>query len=206
MKQQGRKPPKRRQSARPKLDADMRELMTVLAENKLDDFDAQFEAPWRDGWNAVALLFEEAIACGIARAPEGLGWSAQLTLWITDRLVSPDVYRQAELMEVEALRALITMPSSVDMYGMRAIALAARCAQLVVANTSAGGHAFNPLLKRFYSTVVSDDNELWRIRKHRCNDAVGAEREDHANARERRAFNIAWERGLYRAAYAIKGT
>jgi len=182
----------------------MRELMTVLAENKLDDFDAQFEAPWRDGWNTVALLFEEAIARGIDQVFEGPGWSAQLALWITDRLVSPDVYRQAELMEVGALRELMTR--AIDAYGLRAIALAARCAQLVTANTSAGGHAFNPLLKRFYSTVIATPTELKRIRKHRCNDAVGIEREDHKNDRERRAFNIAWERGLYRAAYAIKGT
>lgn len=81
---------------------------------------------------------------------------------------------------------------------------ALRCLQALVAKSDGGGEVYNAILIGPFSTVLPEDVHNL-VLEYRCRDSIGttAELQNDANDRQRRAFSIAWKRGLYHAAYSL---
>lgn len=183
----GRKDPSRKAPKRaprtPKIDDDLVELARLLDEQRVDKNAAGwFSVPWRDGWNAMRLAFE------LSKGLEVQEWHTTMATWINDRVLSAQAYWEAgDFLE------------NLHGGGLNPFARAAlRCYQLLVSSSDAGGQGYNRILFPVFDAHPPEKFEsavsYWRQR-----DALGAFHDE----RRRRAFNIAWERGLYKAAYAI---
>mgnify|MGYP000863855636 CR=1 FL=1 len=175
--------PARRAPHKPKIDDELIELARVLDEQRLDKNAAGwFSVPWRDGWNAVQLAFE------IGAGPADSEWTASMSRWINERTRSAQAYFEAGDF-LERLRGGVLDPFA------RA---ALRCYQLLVAQSDAGGEGYNRILFPLFDAHPPERFDLavlhWRAR-----DALGG----FVDERRRAAFNTAWRRGLYRAAYAV---
>lgn len=201
-KQQRRKPPKRK-PGRPQLDDDLTELMSVLSEESLvPSVGNWFAIPWRDGWNAASL----ARVCYTRFAGDDGGHvdpliNVRLARWILDRDMSPTVYEQAG-------DAILEVSGKVSLHALTAAGLllcSLRCVQLVVSNSSGGGATLNDVLLHRFERIPWTVYFADEVRDARCRDAigVGAQLNNDANDRLRRAFRLAWDRGLYRVAYAL---
>lgn len=217
VKPQGRKPP-RRKPTRTKIDAELAELASVLDENYLEsDLDGWFTLPWRNGWNAIRLALSdfEWLSRNRHGAPLAIPATLRhrvvtLTKWCISEELWTGAHAEAEAIQAEAISEWFTTSEAAYV----SLAAAARCLQLQVANSSGGGHVFNILLRRAFEgrdregegQGLSDVYSLEaRIMAHRRADAVGELKPDGSNARQIGAFDIAWRRGLYHAAYSIKG-
>lgn len=199
MKRQGRKPPKRK-PRRPTVDDDLAELALALDDNKTsDDVAGWFSIPWRSGWNAARLGWE----CW-EQYPGGQGSFEGLSL--RGLLDYQDRPREAyEIAEMHLSTAMTAIKLGVD--GARFVVAGLRCIQLHTSNSSGGGHVYNDVLKVAFDRVPSHWPEKLRgeVLRARCLDAIGVSStlaNDH-NDRLRRAFTIAWNRGLYQAAYSL---
>jgi len=84
---------------------------------------------------------------------------------------------------------------------------ALRCLQVTISNSSGGGEAYNVILMRALTELPVNLVEA-HVLEWRCYDAIGttAFLQGDLYDRRRRAFKIAWERGLFLAAYAIMPT
>lgn len=183
-----KRPPRRPQAS--DNDHELVELASVLNEYSLDNnARGWFRPAWRDGWNAVELAASASTADEIA-------WLRTLC---QDHRMSPpaaDLYYRAE----EQL-AIMRWQTPGDSRGRAAL----RCLQVLVANSDGGGEVYNSILFGPFSEMLPEDvSEL--VLEHRCRDSIGttAQLQGDGNDRQRRAFTIAWKRGLYLAAYAIK--
>jgi hypothetical protein len=161
----------------------MSELAAVLAEYALDNSaENWFKLPWRNGWNAVELA---ARAAGDDEDP----W---LLLVCARRIADQGAYWNAQ----DQLSTTVT-PS-------RMLRAALRCLQVLIANSSGGGAVYNDILRGPFEAqdpvLVSD-----LVQEYRCRDSIGttAVLQGDANDRLRKAFSIAWGRGLYMAAYSL---
>lgn len=195
--------PKRKPKKKPKLDDELIELASVIAEVQLENnARGWFEMPWRSGWNAarlvVALWHLERIELANA------GRRAQSTPSgfddLADVLASEDIDAiTASYEDLEDLRVQLTAS------GDRTLAQAPRFLQMMIAGTSGRGANYNAMLIRLFErSSVATPTLADIVRVHRCRDAIGvAHNLDTNDARRKRAFEIAWDRGLYRAAYAL---
>jgi hypothetical protein len=164
----------------PRLDPELENLASVIAEYELDNNAyGWFRMPWRDGWNAIGLAHAVDVE---------YRWLEDV---LRDRSTEPSLYWQSEEQLADATH-----------YPMRRAAL--RCLQVLLANSSGGGHVYNNILIPAFlhadPEVVSDD-----ILEFRCRDSIGttAVLKGDANDRQRAAFRTAWSRGLYMVAYSL---
>lgn len=191
-KRLNRKPPKRK-PARPRLDDDLLELAGVLDDYALDNNAyGWFRIPWRDGWNAVKLAL---------RADSNPG---EIGLWIEEQLQART--RSALVYWGAAEHATTALARTAPF-----LAASLRCIQICVAKSDGGGEIYNDILKRPFldSSETASEDHLRLLQalvlEHRCRDSIGttAVLQNDRNDRQRRAFKIAWSRGLYLAAYAL---
>jgi hypothetical protein len=186
-----RKGPRKPEAKPPPIDQELADLAAVIAEHTLDNNAyGWFRTPWRDGWNAVGLARAEGQRTGMMIIGGDVrGW---LNTAITERAIDPAIYWIAE----EYLSEVLNMN--------RATRAALRCLQVLIANSSGGGHAYNAILIPAFIDVdpadVADDILEWR-----CRDSIGttARLQGDPNDRLRGAFRTAWSRGLYLAAYSL---
>lgn len=189
VKQQRRKP-KRRPILDEKVDekAELAELAELLFEHKLDGNAANWlTLPWRSGWNAIGLALDVA---GVS-----VTWHKQtnwLNLLLEGMPVEPAAYLIADEYLLEVCR---------NGYHEQGIRAALRCLQMMIAKSDGAGHNFNHALQAIHEAIASEQMIKWR--------AFDALNYDHrtlitpAVERGRRAFTIAWRRGLFHAAYAL---
>lgn len=189
-KQPQRKPPKRKRSERPQLDEDLSELAAVLDEHRLENnAEGWFKLPWRDGWNAADLAY----ATYLHHSPGSS--DAYLAEALARRVPSAPLYWTV----TEKLTGMSTDG------GWRFIYAAFRCVQVLIANSSGGGEVYNDLLRRALRGLDDEHTEAF-VLHHRMRDALGvpSSMDGGTMDRARRAFAIAWRRGLYHAAYSIQ--
>lgn len=183
----------------PPIDQELADLAAVIAEGALDNnAHGWFCTPWRDGWNAVELAHD------LVEPNEPNSWRAVEATWL-GRLIyagpqerertrwGNEVYWMAE----EQLRDTTDVADRM----MRA---ALRCLQVLVANSSGGGHAYNAILIPAF-LHVNPAAVVDSIMEHRCEDSIGTtmQLQGDENDRLRSAFRTAWSRGLYLAAYSL---
>lgn len=187
-KQPRRKPPKRKVSTKPVIDEDLSELAAVIDQHRLDqNAEGWFEIPWRDGWNAVDLAYHafERFAVGNS--------NHELTTILANRKPSAELYWHAN----EEIANSNTL-------GWERFTYAAwRCLQVLVSNSSGGGVVYNDILRRAFRDIDGLEDI---VLMHRMRDALGVPSvmDGGTMDRARRAFSIAWKRGLYHAAYSIR--
>lgn len=206
-KVQGRKPPRR---PRPKstppshavLDAELRELAMLLDEHRQTDA-LGVKVPWRDGRNAIGLAMATTehtlLAQGASTGLRALITRAREVRRVACSTDSPTamgwVYAEADTL----LEATTTMSTRED-DGYRALRATLRCMQLLASQSSGGGFGYNVVLTHIVPLMVPRD-----ILSCRCQDAIGTFptlRNDKYDSR-RRAFTLAWNRGLHHLAYSI---
>ena len=184
-----RKPPRRLPQRQPLVDSDLIELAQVLDERReAQNAEGWFLIPWRNGWNAVDLALGVWSHAVRGHDPEPTHLAARDL--IAARALSASAYH-------EASDLLGTIPHR--LYGTAALRAALRCYQCVITRTH--GEHYNDILR----SSVTDDFKDTIVMRWRCHDAIGVfpQLQNDANDRKRRAFTIAWSRGLYHAAYAI---
>jgi hypothetical protein len=176
------------------VDKELAELTMVLAECKLDnEAENWLKLPWRDGWNAVKMAY---VVSGFTEPVDGCAWLHSVC---RTRATGQDVYWAAQ----DRLSSTET-PNKM----MRA---AYRCLQVLLANSDGGGEVYNGILMEPFLSLstlrlgANIDLIAEVVREHRCLDSIGVTptMKGDANDRLRRAFMIAWERGLYQAAYSL---
>jgi len=190
----------KRKPARPKIDDDLAELADVLAQNTGPKGSAGwFSIPWRFGWNAVRLAFA---LCGNTLPT----WNrdSEDRKWLEALLESPNPTKSAALYwRAQDLLLDLNVPRE-----KTAARAALRCLQVYVGESDGGGALYNDILRPVFeaheANGVSFGQDL--MLRWRCQDAIYTTiiLQNDKNDRYRRAFKIAWERGLYQAAYAIR--
>ncbi len=195
---QGRKGQKRAPRKQPPVDDDLNMLASVIAEYQLDNTAYGWFRPlWKNGLNAAALARDAARAPGVA---DGLGMAAERdAMALLDRgLVEPDLYEKCG-----AVYTALVQPK-INTNTCRLLAVGLRCMQLSIARSDGGGTVYNELLIPVFLPLDPKHVELL-VLEHRCKDAIGttSHLKGDRNDRQRSAFRIAWQRGLYLAAYAI---
>lgn len=176
-----RKGPRRPAAKAPPVDQELVELASVIAEYSLDNNAfGWFQVPWRDGWNAVGL------ACTLSQI-EPPSW---LYKAIDTRNIEPSMYWLAEEQLADCTDPMLRA--------------ALRCLQVLIANSSGGGHAYNAILIPPF-TGLDPERITDTIMEWRCRDSIGTtvQFQGDANDRQRGAFRAAWRRGLYLAAYSL---
>ncbi len=179
-----KRPPRRPRAA--DHDGELAELASALAEYSLDNnAHGWFRPSWRDGWNAVELA---------TRA--GVGFSHdEASTWLEEiynrRNAHPSVYWTAQDL----------LASNISTKMIRA---ALRCLQALIANSHGGGEVYNAILVGPFSERLPEE-VFDLVLEYRCRDSIGttAQLQGDTNDRQRRAFSIAWNRGLYLAAYSL---
>lgn len=186
-KSPSRKRPRRPPPKEAPIDDELHELAAVIAEHQLDNnANGWFLIPWRSGWNAVELA--NRAACHDRGDCE--------LLWLDDvcrnRTTSEDTYWTAQ-----DLLATTTTPN-------RTLRAALRCLQVMLAKSDGGGEVYNAILLGVFS-AFDPVNVEDLVLEYRCRDSIGVSSRlaGDANDRLRRAFSIAWKRGLYAAAYSL---
>lgn len=191
-----RKPPKRKRSERPQLDEDLTELAAVLAEHRLgNNAEGWFKLPWRDGWSAADLAF----TAYRIHSPSTKTFDPKAVEFLSEVIA----HRTPSAPLYWALTEKLTGMSTDGDW--RFLYTAYRCIQALISNSSGGGEVYNDLLRRAFRDL--DDEQTERIvLHHRMHDALGvpSTMDGGTMDRARRAFEIAWKRGLYHAAYSIQ--
>lgn len=204
-KQAPRKAPKRRvNDAKPiELDYELAELAKIIAEQQLENNAAGWLLlPWRSGWNVVRLMLaiDVSMSAGLLYALGRPEHEAQLNLdrWLRTRDQSSSTYHIADDLRD---RVIAISPDN----RARALVCALRCVQVLIAKSDGGGHVYNDVIRAFIDSRGVTDELSEQILDARCWDAigVGSQLRNDKQDRYRRAFRIAWARGLYQAAYAI---
>lgn len=194
-----RKKRKRPPAKAPRLDDDLIKIAQLLDEHRLDtNAKGWFTLPWRDGECAVRL----ALAVFYELANEANEIPASLTRIATD--LHDTSFGARMTLSYEALDEYrYTMP--IGHFLSASVRAAIRCRQLKMANSHGGGYVYNEVLSLALSETVTEEQVIkWRAR-----DALGFyHNENYLDAsqweRARKTFELAWKRGLYHAAYAIK--
>ena len=190
-----RRKPKKRPAGKPKIDDELAELATVLDEQGLDidSVAAWFSIPWRDGWNAAWLARR---AWTELAAPKAYCRALYIEIIIHERgrghAVDYDLYEGID----DWCQGL---PKSADFDLLRG---AGRCVQVIIARSDGGGHTFNEILRPKFEALMEPGRVADIVCQARRWDVVGDG--GVVPTRLMSAFNIAWGRGLYRAAYALQ--
>lgn len=167
----------------------------ALDERRLDkNAEGWFSVPWRDGWNAVSLGHAAYFLLDY-RAPSTVSSvAADLGLWLSERRTDAFAYWNIDDAIAEVGRASLMLRAAL------------RCMQIVIARSDGGGEVYNAILRPAFDSYTPEAIESV-IEPIRCLDALGfgSPGATHPESYERRkkAFQIAWRRGLYRAAYAL---
>jgi hypothetical protein len=170
----------------PDFDDELAELASVIAEYQIDNNAyGWFIPPWRNGWNAVEL----AVRAAEIEGPVDDEWLLDVVEHRGDR---QDVYWTAQ----DRLAWGAT--------SNRLLRAAYRCLQVLIAKSDGGGEVYNAILVEPFSKLMPEQVEDL-VLEYRCRDAINVSSilAGDVNDRQRRAFVIAWERGLYMAAYSI---
>jgi len=180
-----RKTPRRAPAKAPTIDQELLDFAAVIAEHTLENnAHGWFHTPWRDGWNAIGLAY-------MSGTHDTFRWLSGV---LERKEVEPALYWEAadRLIELQV----------VDTSAMERAAL--RCLQVLVANSSGGGHAYNAILIPPFS-LLAPSEVAEHILEYRCRDSIGttAVLQGDSNDRLRGAFRTAWTRGLYVAAYSL---
>ncbi len=192
---QGRKPPRRKRAVTQDIDEDLATLARVLDESKLDNnAKGWFIPPWHDGWNAIELALAQAHHEEHGQYPgyhpaavsSGELWEVQLL--VDKRIRTNEAYHN--IGEILVSGTLIKR---------RAFYAALRCYQVLIANSHGGGHVYNDVLRPIFNSIEITERLASLVEQHRRNDAIGK----NADEKYKRAFQIAWRRGLYLAAYSL---
>ncbi len=194
---------KKRPSRKPEIDDDLTMLASVIGEFQLDNTAyGWFRPPWRDGLWAVSLAFSAARAPGIA---DGLSLiaeqdAAKLLDWFLDKnhKMPDDVYEKAGSIYNALVQPKINTNTA------RLLAAALRCLQLKIARSDGGGAVYNEILIPVF-LPLEPKLVVDLVLQCRCHDAIGTSHQlqGDRNDRQRQAFRIAWQRGLYLAAYSL---
>jgi len=193
-KVQRRKPPKRKQPVKVDdwlADKELAELALMIDEYKLDkNKEGWFTLPWRDGFNAASL----AIAVWQRTVPQTPRPEINAFLYVIPLIQ----VRNRSRWTYERIDEVLS--TSQHHTGFATIRVGLRCAQISIARSDGGGQVYNDLLKQLDETVLENE-----VIQHRCHDVTGVNPGlvGDVNDRLRRAFVIAWRRGLYHAAYAL---
>lgn len=183
-----RKGPRRRAAKPTQEDNELSELTAVLAEYSLDNnAHGWFRMPWRDGWNAVMLAYN---------APSVAKPSAE----IADFVVNAYLRRETSSWLYHEADTYLHTSTEANRHQRAAL----RCLQVLIAKSDGGGHVYNDILiPAFLNCEPSWVSEA--ILNWRCQDSIGVSpmMTGDSNDRLRRAFKIAWDRGLYAAAYSL---
>lgn len=189
---------KKRPPRKPEVDDDLQMLASVIGEFQLDNTAyGWFRPPWRDGLNAAALAREAARAPGVADAI-GLAAESDAANLLDHGLGEPDLYEKAG-----SIYAALIAPK-INTNTARLLAIALRCVQLRVARSDGGGSVYNELLIPVF-LPLDPKHIADLVLEQRCRDSIGTthQLQGDRNDRQRQAFRIAWERGLYLAAYSL---
>jgi hypothetical protein len=207
-KQQRRKPPKRK-PGRPKIDDDLAMLVSVLDSSaKAPWTENLFSIPWRDGWNAATLALD-CYQRVREHASPAFGHTDEVERFI-DILRRRDdsmlAYETIEMDRHQLWRLALLCAIDMDAKSLPFIIAGQRCIELKIANSHGGGTVYNDVWLRTFERLGETAERFQDdIRYARCVDVTGLEptlRNDK-NDRLRRAFTIAWDRGLYQMAYAL---
>ncbi len=195
-RQPGRKKPKREVVETKTPDLDLEHLAEVLDENRLEtNADGWFTLPWRDGWNAVRLAVRLAD-----------GFVDPIADFCKSVVQASDASQETYWRCAEFIDGLHREVKSREAYSYQYAAL--RCIQVLSSNSSGGGEVYNYLLRQAIERDLDRPLSFFSepILGHRCHDAIGLwpSMQNDDGDRYRRAFVIAWKRGLFHAAYAIK--
>jgi len=196
-----RKPPRRPPPRITPLDPELHELAVVLNEFRLEcNAKGWFTLPWRNGRNAVSLATAYArtfVAFRSGRLDPSLPTAMSdgfttLALRFGAHLQASGLY-----WTIDDIRDDLR---TVNHPGVPALRAALRCLQLWLSSSDGGGHGYNIVLQ---DTLVDVSEEL--VLEWRCHDAigVGSQLDGSPADKQRRAFRLAWERGLFHAAYAL---
>lgn len=196
-KQPGRKKPKRKPSE-PVEDLDLRELAAVLYEHQLEtNATGWFKMPWRNGWNAVEMARWLSLISLAGEIPAFLERVSR-----NRDSSAPSYWRASEL--------ILTMDHNRKAANYTYAAL--RCYQVLASNSHGGGEVYNAILQRAFEkhsqidTGIADQALGDVVMRYRMRDAIliDSDRTGDSLDRYRRAFETAWRRGLYHAAYSIR--
>jgi hypothetical protein len=202
-KQQRRKPPRRpppsafQEAAQ--VDAELLDLARVLDEHRLDTNAAGWlKLPWKNGWNAISLAWEIVLSGNDSWRWRTDGRDLSAREMIT-RLAGEPASHLTRRTYYAIDDRLANLEWSRSAPAMRAVL---RCTQLLLSNSHGGGAVYNDVL----ATISGSFSEAQML-VHRFNDVadlIGNEPITHEIEKLRNVFNIAWRRGLYHAAYALK--
>lgn len=195
---------KRKRPSTVEIDEDLGELASVLDEHRRgSNIAGWLSIPWRSGWCAASLPL------GLwYRVPSSLkrgeAIASLLRLAIAERKSVTETYNAADDFKTQAAETFVHG----DNYSPLLMATA-RCVQIEIANSSGGGIVYNDVLRIALEGLdrkeLLVDLEICML-EARCRDAIGTTVSllNDKYDRRRRAFAIAWNRGLFHAAYSIK--
>lgn len=197
MRNHGRKGPKRvvkvHGKSVPNEDSDLMTLARALDEHRLDhNASGWFKLPWRDGWNAVGLAFEAGLL------DDRFVSGSKAESWLKEIIGD---HSEAQSVDGYQIAGELIGDPFTNRFHSRAL----RCLQVVIANSGGDGTPYNDILTQAFSGALPE-KYAGIVMEHRCRDAIGVSPSlnGDVNDRLRRAFQIAWDRGLFLAAYALK--
>jgi hypothetical protein len=189
---------------------ELRELAIALDEHRLDNnVKGWFTVPWRSGWNAIKLALwafdcNHDLQFASPREQAIYNWLKELVKFDPFTMVTHGgkVYFEAgDLIQgIDATGVTSREEVSPLLYA------ALRCVQVYTAHSDGGGEVFNVILKMAFERAGVPDHLFEDVvLEARCLDAIGTTSAmcGDTNDRWRRAFSIAWKRGLFQAAYAL---
>lgn len=194
----------------PKLDDELRELAVVLDERRLEhNREGWFSIPWRSGFYAGLCAF-------LAYRVNFDEFESQREEHIHDWLhglfenSKPEDFATkggVTYFEAGDLVTGIDMSGAASTESVSPLLYAAlRCIQVFTSHSSGGGEVYNILLKLAFERCQVPDHLFEDcVIQARAFDAIGTgtKRQEDAGDRTRRAFEIAWKRGLFHAAYSL---
>ncbi len=188
-----RKKPKRRPRKEP-IHPDLLTIAAALDEHRLEtNSDGWFKIPWRYGENAVQL----ALDVYYAEAPKIVA-GVPVALWQP----TSDLFHSRSMLGLSYAQLdeyLYTLPIGHEL--SKYVRAAIRCRQLLIAQSSGGGHVYNDVLKIALEGEVTEEQMI----KRRALDALGLDHNQNPAAwKNFKPFELAWKRGLFHAAYALK--
>ena len=192
-----RRPARIEHPKQPQLDDELQELAVVLDEHRLEaNAENWFSVPWRDGWNAVALASD---FYGADDYTEVTSEERHIWKWLETVIEKRDDRSHIYWEATEYLQQCTRFET-------KYLSAALRCLQVLLANSSGGGTVYNAILKAASDKLVPIQLHSDIILEYRCCDAIGTTSvmQNDQHDRLRRAFVIAWQRGLYQAAYSLR--
>lgn len=197
MQKRARKGPKRKPAKEPIIDDDLRRIAEMLDEHRTEtNAVGWFSLPWKNGECAMrlALVVYQRETLSSVSIPTALS-EAAADLWNVGFGIGGLTYE-----DLDDYRYKLPISHHLSPF----IHAAIRCRQLQLSKSDGGGHVYNDVLfPKIGGLVTEDDMITWRA-KDALMPPGDLWRTSQAWERARKTFELAWKRGLYHAAYAIK--